>query len=308
MEKKAYFYIDDVIWCMRDIARKKPASIFDTPFMAALKKSHEDYGMTVQLNLFYRTDFFYGSDEFTLSEMPDDYKAEWAANADWLRLAFHAKQEFPDYPYVNANYEDVYKDCSTVLNEIRRFAGEQSISYAQVPHWLPISKDGCRALYDCGIRVLKPTWGERYAYNGDPSCLPYGHSFRLLQNRKPETMLYTRDTRAKEVASSLCAYNHITGAQNDEIVFTMQHIKDEETGMAFRRLDGGPWLNLYKYDEVEAAFAPLLGKEYIGYMTHEQYFYEDYFSYQPDFAEKNALAAKILHENGYRFITADEQI
>ena len=58
MSKKAYFFIDDVIWCMREITRLKPVSIFDVPFLEMLKKAHDLYGLTVQLNLFYRTDFF----------------------------------------------------------------------------------------------------------------------------------------------------------------------------------------------------------------------------------------------------------
>ena len=41
MEKLAYFYIDDVIWCLRDITRQKPESIFDHPFMSALKEAHD---------------------------------------------------------------------------------------------------------------------------------------------------------------------------------------------------------------------------------------------------------------------------
>ena len=67
--KKAYFYIDDTIWVMRDIARQKPASLFDNPFMNMLKTAHDRYGVKTQLNMFYRTDYFYGNDEFTLSEM-----------------------------------------------------------------------------------------------------------------------------------------------------------------------------------------------------------------------------------------------
>ena len=110
MEKIAFFFIDDVIWVFRDIARQKPASLFDTPFMKMLKENHDEFGLTVQLNIFYRTDFFYGNDEFTLADMPDTYKPEFEANSDWLKLAFHAKQEFPDYPYVNGEYEYVKKD------------------------------------------------------------------------------------------------------------------------------------------------------------------------------------------------------
>lgn len=64
MEKKAYFYIDDVIWVFRDLTRKRPASLFDNAFLNVLKTAHDRYGLKVQLNVFYRTDFFYGNDEF----------------------------------------------------------------------------------------------------------------------------------------------------------------------------------------------------------------------------------------------------
>ena len=137
MEKLAYFFIDDTIWVIRDIARERPASIFDNAFMKMLKHAHDETGLTVQLNLFYRTDFFYGDDEFTLKEMPDIYKDEFEANSNWLKLAFHAKQEFPDYPYVNATYDDVKKNYTAVVDEIIRFAGEKSVSTALCPHWLP---------------------------------------------------------------------------------------------------------------------------------------------------------------------------
>ena len=93
--KKCYFYIDDVIWVFRDLTRLKPASLFDNPFMAMLKKAHDENGLKVQLNVFYRTDFYYGDDEFSLADMTDAYKAEWEAAADWLKLGFHSKQEFP---------------------------------------------------------------------------------------------------------------------------------------------------------------------------------------------------------------------
>lgn len=46
-----------------------------------LKRAHDDHGLTVKLNLFYLTDFFYGTDEFTPAEMPNFYKAEFEANA-----------------------------------------------------------------------------------------------------------------------------------------------------------------------------------------------------------------------------------
>lgn len=308
MEKLSYFFIDDVVWVMRDIARQKPASIFDNAFMKVLKKAHDEYGLTVQLNLFYRTDFFYGTDEFTLSEMPDTYKAEWEANADWLRLAFHAKQEFPDYPYINATYEDVKHDYELIVGEIKRFAGEKALSNVLCPHWLPVSREGCHALADCGVRIACPSTGDRKPYEGDPSVLPYGHAARLLQNRQPETMLFTRGGANTAIAASLSGYNHLEAKDIAPIRFKNASVLDEETGLRFRGLGGGPCLNLYTLDAIRETLERLIGegREYIGVATHEQYFYEDYYAYQPDYAEKIYLMAKTLTEAGHRWITCDE--
>lgn len=308
MKKYAYFFIDDVIWCMRDITRLTPKSIFDVPFMSMLKKAHDLYGLTVQLNLFYRTDFYYGNDEFTLSDMTDVYKAEWEANSDWLKLAFHAKQEFPDYPYVNASYEDVKANYEMIINEIKRFAGENSIAHVVCPHWLPVSKEGCQALYDCGVRIMSPTYGERTEYNGDPTTLPYGHAGRLLQNKKPETMLFTRGGRNTAITSSICAYNHITEEQLLSIKGTLKTIKDEEIGMHYKILGGGPTINLNSLEDLQPAYDKMDGYEYIGTATHEQYFYEDYYAYQPDTEEKILKMAEILRRKGYEYIVADDLI
>ena len=98
MSKKAFFFIDDVIWMFRDLTRQRPASIFEHHFLKSLKEIHDKTGLKVQMNLFFRTDYFYGNDEFSLADMTDAYKAEFEANSDWLKFAFHAKEEFPDYP------------------------------------------------------------------------------------------------------------------------------------------------------------------------------------------------------------------
>ena len=306
MDKVAYFFIDDTLWVFRDLAKDRPASIFDNAFLKMLKRAHDDHGLTVQLNLFFRTDFFYGSKEFNLTMMPDCYKAEFEANSDWLRFAFHAKQEFPDYPYVNATYEDVKNDYYEIYNEVVRFAGEKCWSYAVVPHWLPISKAGCQALVDCGIKFMSPSVGIKSEYTGDESVLPYGHAARLLQNRQPETGLFTRPTKNKAIASSIAGYNHVTKEQFDAVEGRNASILDEETGIRYRQIGRGPTINLNTPDEIRARLAQLNGREYIGVGNHEQYFYEDYYNYIPDIAERIYVMAETLHQYGYRFITADE--
>ena len=71
MSKKAYFYIDDVIWPFRDIMRERPKSIFDQHLLGMFKEAHDKFGFKVTLNCFYRTDYSYTDEEFTLADMTD---------------------------------------------------------------------------------------------------------------------------------------------------------------------------------------------------------------------------------------------
>ncbi len=306
MNKKAYFYIDDTIWVLRDLTRTKPKSLFDAPLFKVLKKAHDEYGLKTQLNLFYRTDSFYGNDEFSLADVTDAYKKEFEEASDWLKLAFHAKEEFPDYPHVNATYEDVFDLFKAIEKEVFRFAGKASFTYGVCPHWVPVSKAGVKALYDCGVRILDVTIGETSEYNGDPDSLPYGHAFRLLNNRQPETRVFTRGGRNTAIARSVCGYNHFT---EDRLPYTptLKTFKDEETGMLFKNYCV-TCLNLLSYDDVEPEFAKLADKEYIGICDHEQYFYEDYFAYQPDYAEKIYKMCEMLKKNGFEYMFAEDLV
>ena len=124
--KKVQFFIDDVIWVLRDLTRERPKSMFDNAYMAMLKKAHDEFGVKVQLNVFYRTSFWYGDDEFSLSDMTDAYKKEWEQASDWLKMGFHSKEEWPDYPYINADYSLVDSNFKLIKGEIVRFAGKCS--------------------------------------------------------------------------------------------------------------------------------------------------------------------------------------
>ena len=309
MEKLCYFFIDDVIWTFRDIAREKPASLFDNGFMKMLKDNHDKYGLTVQLNLFYATDVYYGNDFFNLSEFPDTYKDEFQANKDWLVLAFHARQEFPDYPYINATYKDVYDDYKIIEKEVLRFAGEGLFSDVLCTHWLPLSKDACRALVDCGIRINSPSHGETREYEGDMSVLPYGHAARLLQNRQPESKIFTRKNSDPRLLASICGYNHISTEEYNTTYKKNCSVPDKELNLRHRQLcTDGICLNLISPEEIAKRINKLAdeGAEYIGTATHEQYFYPDYFAYQPDTHEKFEALAKTMFERGYKFITFRE--
>ena len=296
--KKAYYFIDDVIWLFRDLTRKRPASLFDNPFIKMLKTAHDRYGLKVQLNAFYRTSYFYGNDEFSLADMTDAYKAEWESASDWLKLSFHAKEEFPDYPHVNATYEDVKAIFESIKREIVRFAGEATFTYGVTPHWGPMSFEGVRALYDCGVRIMWTSVGDRREYTGDMNCLPYGHAMRLLNNRQPETGLYNRSTRDVAIYNSICCYNHITEQQDNELRGTFDYVTDEKLGMGFKEMSEVSALNLIPYDEIEAELAPYMGNDYFCIANHEQYFYEDYISYEPDFEQRIMAGCAWCAEKG----------
>lgn len=310
--KRAYYYCDDAIWVFRDLARQRPKSLFDNPFLGICKAVHDKYGFKMQLNCFYRTDFFYGPDEFTLAEMPDTWKAEWQANRDWLKLGFHSLQEFPDYPFVNGDYADVRKVLGMIQGEIERFAGPGIFAKFAVVHWGVVSKEGCRALRDGGITLLQAQCGPRRAYNGDPASLPYGHAMRLLQNRKPETEIFERISENEAIAASVSGYNNLTMEQGKAMFGKFAYLYDRETGLGMKETEDlqplAAGINLYTAESLPTAFAKVLGNEFVIYGNHEQYFYRDYLAYQPDYLEKLMLCAKILTENGYTYGFAEELV
>ena len=88
------FSIDDNSFFLRDVAKKKYASLFDCFYLKMLRDLHAKYKTKFVLNVYYAT-----GDGFDLTKFPDRYKGEWKDNADWLRLAFHAHANDPDRPY-----------------------------------------------------------------------------------------------------------------------------------------------------------------------------------------------------------------
>ncbi|MBE6551917.1 MAG: hypothetical protein E7665_07265 [Ruminococcaceae bacterium] len=307
ISKKCFFYFDDVIWLFRDLTRYEHDSVFDHFYLKYFKEAHERYGFKAQMNVFYRTDYFYGTDEFTLREMTDKYKDEWEKASEWLKFGFHSLQEFPDYPLINASYESVKKDLLLTKNEVLRFAGENSFSKAVCSHWRPISRDGCRALADNGIILINSTEGETREYDGDPSSLPYGHAARLMHNRQPETRLYTRTGLNKAIARSLCAYNHISPKELEETAYNLKTVYNEELKVHFKcLLTYGNVVNLSTLEEMEKEYEPTVKHEFAGIGGHEQYFYPDYYAYQKDHGEKLLKACEIMYKNGYEFIFAQD--
>lgn len=257
------FSIDDNIRFFSDLARERPASIFDNAYLKLLYQLHDRHGTRFQLNVYYETE------GFTLARMPDVYRAEWQANADWLRLSFHARADRPAEPYRNAGYAQVREDCEAVHAELRRFAGESLMSGFTTIHFVAATREGCRALADCGIRGLIAL------------CRAYDNAPRLS---------YYLD----EAAALFLDHNGLA--------------RDPETGMLFVRndlvLNALPADGICP--RLDGLRDSGRRSDFIEVMIHEQYFYPDYSRHLPDFAARMEAAILWLRENGYRSIFLDE--
>ena len=83
--------VDDNIFFLRDIHQQDYKSLFDSFYLSMYRELHQKYGSKFTLNIFNSTP----ERDFVLADFSGKYKSEWEDNADWLRLAFHAENEFP---------------------------------------------------------------------------------------------------------------------------------------------------------------------------------------------------------------------
>lgn len=268
--KKFRLSSDDNLLFLQDITEHQNTytSIFDNPYLAIYKKAHDLYGAKVHLNLFYEFDntsrSFFSAPRpyFNLSMMTDKFKAEFEANSDWLKLAFHSNSEFPANPYVEAGGEKITEDCIRVHREILRFAGASSISNSTTTHFGSGNRECIRALRALGYRSLT--------------------GYFTVIDGKSAVSYYT--------PVDVCAH-----------VEERDFWYDSEEDMFFGRIDRVT--NIGKLEEVMRDVAEVVDHPhrsgFVSIMIHEQYFYPDYRSHRPDFAERVLEPCRYLYEHGY---------
>lgn len=150
------FTVDDNIRFLKEITENKYESIFDHPYLKMYKRLHEEYGLKVQLNLFYEMD------GFNLSMMPADYLSEWRENSHWLKMSFHSKLENVK-PYESSGYDELYGDCKAVNDQIIRFATEDVLAQTTTVHYCLVTPEGLSALEDNGVSGLLGIFGTEAA-------------------------------------------------------------------------------------------------------------------------------------------------
>lgn len=270
-DKKSFprynFFFDDCVFALRSVAKNHPESVFEELFLGRLKKIHDLYGTKFTLNLFYNDDHH---KDFNLSNMPETYKAEFQANADWLRFSFHAYSEFPDRPYQNASAEKLAKDFDLIYNEVCRFAGKECFIAPVVIHWAMTNPENFSVLKERGVKCLSG------AFLGAKTALDEEHTFQVTD------IAYHYE---KDVAYYACDKHIMYDRYYDLMLMTS--------------------LTCCNYDSIptlEKKFADLAAdpRDVVCLMTHEQYSYPDYFNHIPDHLDRIEAACRLASEAGLK--------
>ena len=267
--RKYRFSLDDNIWFLQNLTKNKDKyeSMFEDPYLALVKRIHDEYGSKFHVNIYYETPKNGG---FNLTEMTDKFKNEWRKNSDWLRLSFHANANEPDRPYAHASYEQMYFEAERVHKEILRFAGEEAFAKTVTTvHFGDCTVEAARALRDLGYRAFVSTYDKTSS----------GIDIRMYLD--------------SEQCEILREYGFYYDKEEDIFHFKynggIQHVSPDTIRERF--------------SDQERRIPKYLFKDIC---LHEQYFYEDYHAHQPNYYEKMSESAKWCRDNGYESIFMDD--
>jgi sugar lactone lactonase YvrE len=260
------FSTDDNIWFLRDIARHAATyhSIFDNPYLAFWRAMHEKYGTKIHFNIYYQTQ------GFNLSQMPDKFRPEWQANANWIHLGMHARGNDPDRPYLHASGQQVRADYRLIEHEIERFAGKALTCSEMTVHWGEVPREAIQALRQEGVQL------QVAYFTANPDGLAMASLYVPLDQWR-----------------YLSGHDYWKDRQLDVIL-----VRHDMVINLFPLPDIVPYLERLAADPHQS--------EVIELMIHEQYFYPDYVAYEPDYRQRVETAIRWVTEKGYKPVFYNE--
>ena len=255
------FSIDDNSFWLRDVCRNDYGSLFDCFYLDILRNLNREYGAKFTLNVYSKTDDNPDA-PFEIREFSEKYKGEFADNADWMVLAFHAKSNTPDRPYQYAPAEQSLADKHMVEEQIVRIAGPATLAPPTVIHWGMVQPSALKPLYDDGVRVL----------SGFSHPTAHGYDVNYWLDDARSEWLYNNEA-LKDFDSALlfsCVDIVCNSCPVEEIAPTLQP----------------------RFDNPAQA-------EIMDLFTHEQYFWPFYGRYVPDHGERLNQTLRWVTEHGY---------
>ena len=259
--------VDDVIWCFENIWRNQDT--YTSIFDDPFLALFRD--LHEKYGTPVHMHIYYENDDgsFNLSMFPEKYKAEFQANGSWLKFTFHSYKDKPDSPYKYASYEQVMREGRLVQRQIERFAGKEVMSNITSQHWADSNREATRGFRNLGYRVIDGYFD--FDAKGDP---------------------YVSYYLDKEQAAH-AAERDFWVDNSEDIIF----VKDDII------------INEVPLDKIEAHMQRITDQEnhcFHYLLIHEQYFYEHYINYEPDYRERIFAAVDFCHRNGYRPATLTE--
>ena len=102
-------------------------------------------------------------------------------------------------------------------------------------------------------------------------------------------------------------FNHLDNDGVDKYLGKLQMYVEPETGLSLNRF-ACILINATKMADCDPILENLKKYEHTCIANHEQYFYEDYFAYEPDYMEKVGHAWKTMIDAGFEPILMDELV
>lgn len=259
--------VDDVIRCLENIYRNQ--DVYTSIFDDPFLRIYKE--LHEQYGTYVHMHIYYENDDgsFNLTMFPEKYKREFQANGKWLKFTFHAKADKPDSPYKYASYQQVMEEGRQVEREIVRFAGREVFSDVTSQHWADSNLPATRAFRNLGFRCIDGYF--IFDENGDPAVSYY-------LNKEQAAHAASRDFWMDNRENILFV--------KDDIIINDVELQDIPGFM----------------EKISAAEDHCF--HYL--LIHEQYFYEDYIRYEPDYRERIFAAVDWCHTNGYRPVTISE--
>jgi hypothetical protein len=265
------FQVDDNSFFTRDIRQKDYKSIFESPYLRMFRDFNRKYGTKVVLNLFYSTP----EEDFNLSQLSDKHKSQWEDNTHWLKLAFHARNEFPNHPFLVRTPEQLGEDIDLIESQIKRFAGEKVYTRTALLHWGTIRRESLQVLIAKGWRTLS---GSVWPLHGQ-SVSPYSSQYQA-----PQYALRHLDAQD-------AWYNFDNGLLFVKIDLCCNRVPLKDTLPTLQQA----------YDNPNT-------REVMDLATHEQYFWPFYKNYLPDHTNRLEQTFRFVTERGYKAIFPEEDI
>ncbi|MFA6928988.1 MAG: hypothetical protein WCT05_01580 [Lentisphaeria bacterium] len=270
--KRYAMRIDDNVFFLDEIARERPKSLMQHFYLKNLQKLHDEFGTKFILKCFYRNDHH----PFEMKKFPEQYREEFRANSDWLKLSFHAYSEFPDRPYQHATAARLAADYDLVKAEICRFAGEESFLAPTNVHWAMLPPDLFSVLRERGTKVLTSggflsnriiVEGEIVEVGGATCDIGFFYEQDVARHMQTRRCFYDPDHELFLSRTFFCC-NIDT---QEEIISKIQAEEARDNTS----------------DIMEA-------------VSHEQYAFPNYPQFLPDYFERLRAACQTLTELGYQ--------